>query len=158
MNKTLNSIYELAKKEMESITAEEWSAAVRLAKKQEDLYAEVDQLDQLDPLLEPNDEPAIDEAIKDDEPEESTEMSKCEHCEFESNNASSFTNHSNSVKKCDHCSKIFCGPRSIRNLKSHQKEHKFKPNKAHTCIHCKKAFQYPSLLKKHMVWSKCGRL
>ena len=143
---------------MESITAEEWSAAVRLAKKQEDLYAKVDQIDQLVPLLEPNHEPAIDEEIENDETEEFAKKSKCEYCEFESNSPSAFKKHSNSVKKCDHCAKIFCGKRSSWNLKSHQKEHNFKPKKAHICIHCKKPFQFHSKLKEHMVWSKCGRL
>ena len=143
---------------MDSITAEEWSAAVRLAMRQEDLYAEIDQLDQLDPLLEPNDEPASDEEIKNDETEEHTKLSTCEHCDFKSNSPSAFNKHSNSVKKCDHCSKIFCGKQSNRKLKSHQKEHNFKPNKAYICIHCNKPFPTPSLLKRHMVYSKCGRL
>ena len=143
---------------MESITAEEWSAAVRLATKQEDLYAEIDQLDQLDPLLEPNDEPAVDEEIENDEQEESTRLSKCENCDFEGKTLSASKKHSNSVKKCDHCSKIFCGNRSTSNLKSHQKEHNFKPKKANICIHCNKPFQYPSDLKRHLVWSSCGRL
>ena len=143
---------------MDSITAEEWSAAVRLAMRQEDLYAEIDQLDQLDPLLEPNDEPATDEEIENDETEQSTNLSKCDHCDFESNRPSAFKMHLKSVKKCDHCSKIFCGAKSIPKLKSHQKEHKFKPTKAYICIHCKKPFQNPSLLKRHLVWSKCGRL
>ena len=143
---------------MESITAEEWAAAVRLATKQEDLYAKIDQLDQLDPLLEPIVEPAIDDEIKNHASEKSTKLSKCEYCDLETNSPSAFKNHSNSVKKCDHCSKIFCGKQSGRKLKSHQKEHNYKPNKAHICIHCTKSFQYPSLLKKHMLWSECGRL
>ena len=142
---------------MENITAEEWSAAVRLAKKQEDLYARIDQIE-LDPLLEPNNEPAIEEGTTNDETEESTDLPKCEHCDFKSNRPSAIKMHSKSVKKCDHCSKIFCGTLSNRKLKSHQKEHIFKPNKAHICIHCNKPFPISSKLKKHMVWSKCGRI
>ena len=143
---------------MESITAEEWSAAVRLATKQEDLYGQIDQLDQPDPLLEPDDQLVIVEEIENNEAEEVTNLYKCEHCDFETNRPSNFKQHSNSVKKCDHCSEIFCGTQSNRKLKSHQKCHNFKPNKAYVCIHCKKPYPTPSLLKKHLVWSKCGRL
>ena len=153
-NKTLNSVYELAKEEMERVDADEWKAAIRLAIQHEDMYAKEDQLD-------PSEEPDIEvlEEITDKEAEEkSKELSKCDNCDFETDNNSSFARHKKSVQNCDHCSKVFCGKYAAQSLKRHQKEHTYKPKNAHICNHCKKPFPCPSKLKYHMVMSKCGRL
>ena len=135
---------------MGKITAEDWEKAVRHAIAQEDLYAQVDEIDQLNPLCPPDDE-VIEPA------EEEKEILKCENCDFQSDNPGAFKTHTNSIKKCEHCPKLFCGTRSIDKLKTHKKEHNYKPKTAHICTQCKKAFQNPSRLKQHLVWSKCGR-
>ena len=88
---------------------------------------------------------------------EETKVFKCEHCDFESTNPGAFKNHTNSLKICESCLKVFCGKRSVQNLKSHQREHNFKPKKPHICIHCNKPFQYASTLKQHLIRSPCGR-
>ena len=88
---------------------------------------------------------------------EETKVFKCEHCDYESTNPGAFKNHTNSLKICESCLKVFCGKRSVQNLKSHQREHNFKPKKPHICIHCNKPFQYASTLKQHLIRSPCGR-
>ena len=141
---------------MANVTAEEWAAAVRLATRQEELYAEIDQV-QLNPSLEPNHENA-DEEIADEENNEDRNPFRCQHCSLETDSLSAFKGHMNSVRRCDDCSKNFCGRYSKRELKSHQKkEHIFKPKNPHICIHCHKPFGYASKLKQHFVDSKCGR-
>ena len=88
---------------------------------------------------------------------EETKVFKCEHCDFESTNPGAFKNHTNSQKICESCLKVFCPPRANNKLKSHQKEHNFGPKSPHICSHCKKPFKNASLLKNHIVRSKCGR-
>ena len=142
---------------MKKVTADTWAKAVKHAISQEDMYARVDGIDELEPSCQPDDDD--DELI-----EQANELSieepvvfKCENCDFESHNPGAFKAHTNSLKKCESCPKLFCGNRSVQNLKSHQREHDFKPKKAHICVHCHKAYQYASKLKHHMKWSPCGR-
>ena len=144
---------------MEKVTAEEWQAAIRLAKRQEDLYIEIDE-DQPNHSLLPDEdiEPEVNDEEAAIEPPAKKQILECEHCELKSESPGSFQRHKNSVKYCEHCGKVFCGRHAKRQLESHQKEHDFKPKKAHICDHCKKAFPFPSKLKEHLVWSKCGRL
>ena len=171
VNHTLNSVYESGKYELNQITAADWTSAIRLATRQEALYAKVDQLD---PPSEPIEggEPIPD--FQEPLPDNSNEFIvtpqkalKCTNCNFESLQQCSLKRHLNSFVQCSICSKIFCGRRAKAQHKSHQlKEHKikdkrnetFKPKKVHTCDHCKKTFKYPSLLKHHLTMSKCGRL
>ena len=151
-NKTLNSVYELAKEAMKMVTPDEWKAAIRLAIRHEDMYAKEDQLD-------PSEEPDLDafEEIANEEPEEKTVL-KCDHCDYTTDSKSPWKRHQKSIKHCENCSKVFCGKYAAQSLKRHQKEHTYKPKNAHICIHCKKPFSCPSKLKYHMVMSKCGRL
>ena len=141
---------------MANVTAEEWAAAVRLATRQEELYAEIDQV-QLNPSLEPNYD-NVEEEIADEEKNEGENSYLCQYCDLKSDNLGTFKKHAKSVRKCDYCLKIFCGQYSKRALNSHhKKEHIFKPKNPHICIHCQKPFEYASRLKEHMLHSKCGR-
>ena len=153
VQKTQNSVFELTKKEMANITAEEWSGAVRLATQQEELYLEIDY---------PSNNEQSDEQVEVEmvETNESigpkTVVLKCEHCEFESDLPHVFKNHKKSITNCTECSKIFCGRHAQRDLKRHQKKHS-KIQKVYTCEHCRKSFDFNCLLKRHLIWSKCGR-
>ena len=129
----------------------------------EKLYA---QLDQLDDLLEPDEvEESVEEQVEMEveEPEEEPQgepvkdVQKCSHCSFESDLPRIFKQHTNSYKICSVCNEIFCGRRSARDFKSHQNTHIVKPNKVHECRICPKSFKYPSELKKHYIWSACGK-
>ena len=140
---------------MEKVSAEEWQAAIRLAIRQEDLYIEIDQ-DQPSPSLMPEDiEPAVEQEIAATEHEK--EVLKCENCDYETEIPAHFQNHKGSIIFCEHCSKCFCGKRAQRMLKTHLKEHDFKPKNAHICEICKKPFKNATLLKNHKIRSKCGR-
>ena len=142
--KTQNSVYELGKIEMNNITPEEWSAAVRLAIKQEDLYIEIDQFEYSE-----NHENSV--AVE--EPEVfQKETLKCDNCDFETINGGNFKEHTKSTVECSVCLKRFCGLRAKNQLKKHEKSHVQK-----ACIHCNKSFKFASDLKKHLVWSACGR-
>ena len=144
---------------MEKVTAEEWQAAIRLAKRQEDLYIEIDE-DQPNHSLLPDEdiEPEVNDEEAAIEPPAKKPALECENCEYKSENPGGFKRHKDSVIKCEHCDKAFCGKYAKKQLKSHQKEHDFKPKEAYICMHCKKPFPRPSKLKEHLVWSKCGRL
>ena len=146
---------------MNDVKPAEWAAAVRLAIRQEDLYAEIDEIDQINPLLLPtedNESPMDIDIANEESDTETKPPKKCEHCDFETNLDHVFQRHKNSVRHCDMCTEVFCGERSLRTFKSHQKTHDFKPKRAHICIHCNKPFQYASRLQHHLVRSKCGRL
>ena len=58
---------------------------------------------------------------------EDTEVLKCENCDFESQNPGAFQKHKKSIRQCESCPQMFCGKRSVQNLKSHQKTHIHKP-------------------------------
>ena len=129
----------------------------------EKLYA---QLDQLDDLLEPDEVEESVEAqveMEVEEPEEEPQgepvkdVQKCSHCSFESDLPRIFKQHTNSYKICSVCNEIFCGRRSAQKFKSHQNTHIVKPIKVHECRICPKSFKYPSELRKHYIWSACGK-
>ena len=140
---------------MKKVTADTWAKAVKHAISQEDMYARIDGIDELEPSCQPDDDELIEQAneLSIEEPV----VFKCENCDFESHNPGAFKAHTNSLKKCESCPKLFCGNRSVQNLKSHQREHDYKPKKVHICSHCNKPFQYASKLKHHLLWSPCGR-
>ena len=129
------------------------SSTVKHAISQEDLYARVDGIDQPEPSCEPEQliEAANELSIED------TEVLKCENCDFESQNPGAFQKHKKSIRQCESCPQMFCGKRSVQNLKSHQKTHIHKPKNAHICDICNKPFQYASDLKQHLNRSACGR-
>ena len=135
------------------MTPETWAKAVKHAISQEDLYARVDGIDQPEPSCEPEQliEAANELSIED------TEVLKCENCDFESQNPGAFQKHKKSIRQCESCPQMFCGKRSVQNLKSHQKTHIHKPKNAHICDICNKPFQYASDLKQHLNRSACGR-
>ena len=154
MGKTLNSIHELTVEAMNEITAEHWQGAIRLATKHEAFYAFHDKLElELDYSFEPD----IEEMESVEEPLEEpavTNVKKCPHCTFETESSRSLKLHTKSFKMCSTCLKVFCGQYAKRNHKRHLQKHE-KPGKV--CNICEKEFKYPSDLKKHMVWTKCGR-
>ena len=60
----ISDVFTLGKKEMEEVTAEDWAKAVRLAEKEEDLYAKIDKIDtdeQVEPdvQVEPEEQPQV---------------------------------------------------------------------------------------------------
>ena len=114
-----------------------WAKAVKHAISQEDLYARVDGIDQPEPSCEPEQliEAANELSIED------TEVLKCENCDFESQNPGAFQKHKKSIRQCESCPQMFCGKRSVQNLKFHQKTHIHKPKNAHICDICNKPFQ-----------------
>ena len=142
-----------AREVMKKVTPETWAKAVKHAISQEDLYARVDGIDQPEPSCEPEQliEAANELSIED------TEVLKCENCDFESQNPGAFQKHKKSIRQCESCPQMFCGKRSVQNLKSHQKTHIHKPKNAHICDICNKPFQYASDLKQHLNRSACGR-
>ena len=154
-------MFDLAVQEMQAVSAQDWEGAVRLARKQEALYKELEE-DELNNPLEPlpNDvsEPAVEEIPIEDDDEDEKEVLECSNCDFITTRPSSLTKHTNTFIKCSVCSKLFCGKYAKIHLKSHQKTHDFKPKNAVICQHCKKPFQCNSRLKEHQLHSKCGRL
>ena len=114
--------------------------------------------------LEPDKE-SVEEQVEmeDEEPEEEPQgepvkdIQKCFHCSFESDLPRIFKQHTNSYRICSVCNEIFCGTRSAQKFKSHQNTHIIKPNKVHECRICPKSFKYPSELRKHYIWSACGK-
>jgi len=88
--------------------------------------------------------------------ENEQEILKCSNCDFETERHCNLQQHINSFIQCSLCSMVFCGRYAKRNHKKHQKEHN--PKKTFDCEHCSKSFPIKSLLKKHQLWSKCGRL
>ena len=145
---------------MKNLPVEQWAGAVRLAIRQEDMYAKNDGLD---PLLEPEEPTTIEENINDnDEPEEpeepEKEILKCSNCDYVSETPHFFKQHTNSIIECSECSKVFCGKHAKREHKSHQKkQHEVKQKIPFMCVHCNKQYPIKSKLKHHMIWSKCGR-
>ena len=156
---------------MAEITAEHWSGAIRLAIKQEHLYAKIDELDF---LLEPNVEDVVEpmdtvepvpmeiDQVPFQEPvqapiQESLKVYKCDHCDYKTNFKMHLKNHEKSYKECEVCAKVFCGKRVTRDLEKHKKEHDYYPKGAHVCSVCNKPFQYESYLKRHLRRSGCGK-
>ena len=150
VKKTLQSVFELTKEEMDAITPEEWEAACRLAEAQEALYIAID-----------SDEAPIEEPMEEEnEPEIEEEamevVLKCDNCDFQTDLPRIFKRHSSSLRTCSFCTKVFCGNRAKDRLKSHEKkEHSVKP--VHKCQNCGKEFKFRCKLKEHLVWAKCGR-
>ena len=126
---------------------------LRLAIKQEELYLELDD----DSPLEEIEAMEVEIESEDDEVVEKEEL-KCEHCDFSSTIPMVFKRHTNSVRTCETCSEVFCGYRAKENFASHIKKHVPKIKVKHKCVHCEKEFEFKSVLKKHLVWSKCGLL
>ena len=155
-------MHEIGKQELAKITADDWQSAIRLATKQEKLYA---QIDQLDTQTEPNvqDEPVQDDPIVQDEIVQNVLVvtpgtaHKCTNCNFETVQKRCMENHMNSFIQCSLCTETFCGRYAKRQHKSHQRQHDFKPKNAHICHICSKCYQYAYLLQKHLKWSACGR-
>ena len=99
------------------------------------------------------------EDIYDEETNKDGKLLMCRHCGLVCEKLCAFIRHSRSVRKCESCPKIFCGPYSNRERKAHhKKEHNYKPKAPHICTNCHKPFPYKSTLKNHLIWSKCGRL
>ena len=86
--------------------------------------------------------------------EEPIEGPKCQYCDFESNVPHVFRRHTTSYRKCPKCSKVFCGKKSARKYRIHQKQHIVKPT---ICNVCNKSFKFHYELRRHGVHSKCGR-
>ena len=91
--------------------------------------------------------------------EEETEegIVKCSNCDFKTTIPLSMTKHKSSIRVCTVCSKVFCGKHAKRQHESHQKKHKKIRKIPFMCVHCNKQFPTKSSLKKHLVWSACGR-
>ena len=178
VQRNLQSVFEIGKQELARITADDWKSAIRAASRQEELYAQLDNI-VLDPLPQPNQEIMDENVMIIDDPElielvepivndndvteqmESVESQneplKCTNCEFTSFRPSAYQNHIRSITECDMCDKKFCG-KSVRDeLKSHKKQHSFGPKTPHFCSVCKKGYKFKSILKRHMKDSKCGK-
>jgi len=82
---------------------------------------------------------------------------KCSNCDFKTTVPLSMTKHKSSIRVCTVCSKVFCGKHAKRQHESHQKKHKKIRKIPFMCVHCNKQFPTKSSLKKHLVWSACGR-
>ena len=136
--------------------------SLRLAERQEQLYLELDKDSPMEVVEAEATEAEATEA-ESETTETETEANEvadkkifeCEYCDFTSNLANTFKNHQNSVRTCPTCSKVFCGYRSKQNFTSHVKKHIVKPKPK--CVHCGKEYEFKHLVKKHMLWSKCGR-
>ena len=158
VRKTLKSIYELTVDAMNRIEPEDWQSAIRLAIKHEEMYAKLDNL-QLDSPLEPHLDESF-EHLNIEEPLQPAEpvvknVQKCAHCDFETALPRIFKRHTNSYKICSVCLKVFCGHFASTYYKNHMKKHSVEKKKI--CDICEKSFKFPSDLKNHLKWSKCGR-
>ena len=158
---TLGAVFRLGQEELEKITPEDWQNAIKLATKSEQHYALIDGI--IPSPEEQNSGPMpqdMEEEIPTEEiqPEPDQNPFLCSICHVDFKGSKAFTNHTKKYAKCSACPKMFCGAQRENNLKGHfKKEHNIKPQNAHFCPICKKAFEFPSRVKKHLTWSACGR-
>ena len=160
MHHTLNSVYQLGKQALANITAEHWQGAIRLAIKHEEMYLSLEQpppssepMQEAPQSPEPDQQPGPSNA---ELPMEVESAFKCHSCKITWKKAKTFANHVKSYEKCSKCQMIFCGMNRQRRLRGHiQREHSEK--KSYQCPICPKGFKNPSLLKRHLLWSSCGR-
>ena len=115
-----------------------------------------------EPMEEPNEsnEPIIIDIVNQPANEQVIEpdMEKCPNCEvFTCHQPAAFKRHVKSIINCDSCEKKFCGKRAKEQLKSHQREHSYRPKTPYFCTVCKKAFKTPSYIKNHIKNTKCGK-
>ena len=161
---TLGAVFRLGKQELSKIGPKEWQAAIRESTRSEEFYAKIDKLfpspeEQVTDQLpqEPND---LEEqsSTEENQPESCENPFVCQICKVDFKASKAFTNHTKNYAICSACPKTFCGAQRENNLKGHfKKEHDIKPKTAHICQFCKKAFQYQSRLKHHLVRTPCGR-
>lgn len=91
-------------------------------------------------------------------PKDTKKIRKCSNCDFASEYPHTFQRHANSLRTCSQCSKKICGPRSKIELIRHEKTHIGKVKVVSKCEYCNRIYPHRSNLKRHLLWSKCGRL